>query len=78
MNPILQENLVFVFISLNEFMMSYFGHTHIHLAGKMKYVARNMAKPGGLLHRGRISTSVTANPRFKSQRGSRNYELHRR
>jgi len=39
-----------VFIKLNRFMMSYFGHVHIHLAGEEKYAARNIAKPGGLLH----------------------------
>ena len=55
-----------VFIKLNRFMMSYFGHVHIHLAGEEKYVARNIAKPGGLLHRGRISTFATANPSLGS------------
>ena len=29
---------------------------------KLKYVARNIAKPEELLHRGRISTFITANP----------------
>jgi len=42
MNTILQ-----VFIKLNWFMMSYFYHAHIHLAGEEKYVAGNIAKPGG-------------------------------
>jgi len=34
---------------------------HIHLTGGEKYVIRNIAKPGGLLHRGRISTFATVN-----------------
>jgi len=55
-----------VFIKLNQFMTSYFGHVHIHLTGEEKYVARNIAKPGELLHRGRISTFATANPSLSS------------
>jgi len=55
-----------VFLQLNWFMMLYFGHAHIHLAGEEKYVARNIEKPEGLLHRGRISTFATANPSLSS------------
>jgi len=46
-------------------MMSYFDHAHIHLAGEEKYVAGNIAKPGGLLHTSRISTFVTATPSLR-------------
>jgi len=55
-----------VFIKFNRFMMSYLGHAHIRLAGEDKFVAGNIAKPGGLLHRGRISTFVTATPSLSS------------
>ena len=57
MNPICQT-----FIKLILFMMSCFGHANICLAGEEKYVAKNIAKPGRLLHRSRISTVITANP----------------
>jgi len=57
MNSIPQES-----IKLSWFMKSYFGHTHIYLTSEKKYVPRNIAKPRGLLHRGSISTFVTANP----------------
>ena len=60
MNTILHKYLVF--IKLNRFITSYFGHAHIHLAGEEKYVTGNIAKPGGLLHTGRISTFVIATP----------------
>jgi len=53
-------------LGLNQIMMSYSGHAHIHSVGEKKYVAGNIAKPGGLLQGGRISTYATANTRFNS------------
>jgi len=57
MNPILQNHLVFN--KLNWFMMSYFG---LCIASEKKYVTGNIAKPGGLLHRGRIATLLQLTP----------------
>ena len=62
MNPICQA-----FIKLIWFMMSYFGHANICLAGEEKYVTKNIANPGRLLHTSRISTVITANPRTNSK-----------
>jgi len=59
MNTILQKYLVF--IKLNQFMMSCFGHTHICLAGEEKY-----EKPREFLQRDRISTFVAATPSLSS------------
>ena len=55
-----------IYYKLNWFM-TYFGHANICLAGKEKYVAKNIAKPRRLLHRSRISTFITANPRTDSK-----------
>ena len=56
-----------VFIKLNRFMTSYFGHVHIHLTGGEKYVVRNIAKPGGRLGKGSLSHTDPENEPFSEK-----------
>jgi len=79
MNTILQKYLVF--IKLNRFITSYFGHAHIRLAGEEKYVPRNIANPEDFSTQVGFLYSLQQPPLLvvtKTPGGSTNYEQYGR